>query len=237
MSGEIGKRVKVARESLTERMSQADLSRRLNLDRAIVSNWERGQHNPKDSALNEIASILKVEARWLKTGHGMMRPQEEATSVAETKVACEFSTTIAVPLRRGVLASDGFDGDCSFESDGMMEIPFFFVSVGKVEEYEVVQVTGSSMSPRAASGERVVIRKASEPIPNVITLLRSPDGKVYLKVLRLEPIPMAEPLNPIGETFRNLDGWEILGHAIGIDKDYLPGSTNIEYNQGKPLRA
>ena len=44
-------------------MSQAEMSKKLHVDRSAVSHWERGRGEPKGSILEKIAAACGVEMR------------------------------------------------------------------------------------------------------------------------------------------------------------------------------
>lgn len=60
---QFGKRVKEIR--LSRKMSQGDVSRRLNLHRSYISGIERGVRNPSLKVVEKIAKALGVKANDL----------------------------------------------------------------------------------------------------------------------------------------------------------------------------
>ncbi|UKA27165.1 helix-turn-helix domain-containing protein [Photobacterium damselae subsp. damselae] len=68
----IGKRLKHARESHPEKLSQADLARIIGVQQAIISKIERDK--VKDTRyIVELALALGVNIEWLKHGLGVMK--------------------------------------------------------------------------------------------------------------------------------------------------------------------
>ena len=59
----LGKNLKMLR--LKRKLSQGELSKRLNVDRAYISNIENGRMNPTLSTLEKIAQALKVSIKEL----------------------------------------------------------------------------------------------------------------------------------------------------------------------------
>ncbi|HED36675.1 MAG TPA: XRE family transcriptional regulator, partial [Ignavibacteria bacterium] len=53
------------RTRLEKRMSQGDICRALNLDRAYISNIENGRMNPTLSTLERIANALEISSSEL----------------------------------------------------------------------------------------------------------------------------------------------------------------------------
>lgn len=59
----LGKNLKMLR--LKRKLSQGELSKSLNVDRAYISNIENGRMNPTLSTLEKIAQTLKVSIKEL----------------------------------------------------------------------------------------------------------------------------------------------------------------------------
>jgi len=59
----LGKNLKILR--LKRKLSQGELSKSLNVDRAYISNIENGRMNPTLSTLEKIAQALKVSIKEL----------------------------------------------------------------------------------------------------------------------------------------------------------------------------
>jgi transcriptional regulator with XRE-family HTH domain len=59
----LGKNLKMLR--LKRKLSQGELSKSLNVDRAYISNIENGRMNPTLSTLEKIAQALKVSIKEL----------------------------------------------------------------------------------------------------------------------------------------------------------------------------
>jgi len=62
-SKKLGKNLKMIR--LKRKLSQGELSKSLNVDRAYISNIENGRMNPTLSTLEKIAQALKVSIKEL----------------------------------------------------------------------------------------------------------------------------------------------------------------------------
>lgn len=65
----LGSRITPARESAE--LSQAELSRRLGVERSAVSYWEKGIYRPTDQNLHSIAEVLSVNVEELIHGTGI----------------------------------------------------------------------------------------------------------------------------------------------------------------------
>lgn len=80
--GEVGKRIKAARESLLPApMKQTDLAERLRVSQARLSNWERGEHDPQLEYVLRAAKVLGVSVDWLMGEDVPMRESSQQVFV------------------------------------------------------------------------------------------------------------------------------------------------------------
>lgn len=66
----MGKRIKIARERLKPKLTQAKLGEALGLTGQAVSNWERGEDHPSAELIAQLKAELKVTYKWLHEGPG-----------------------------------------------------------------------------------------------------------------------------------------------------------------------
>lgn len=237
---ETGKRVKIARESFSAFLTQADLARELGVSQPVVSNWERGRNGPSSSMAKRIVQLLNIKDHWLATGEGPMRDEPEVVIVNDPQITEGFASTVALPVWRGILAAGSWSDECIFELDGLQEIPIFFLRGGAAHasEHAIARVAGLSMSPRIGSGESCIIYLDPVPKPNSISLVKSPDGRAYLKALRQTGNSWKlESVNKGGITIEDLAGYELVGHAIAIIGGDDREGANIEWRGGRPLKV
>lgn len=77
----ISTRIRRARALAT--LTQADLARRLGIQRSAVTQWERdGGTTPNVAHLAQVATETGVRFEWLATGRGACRPSEGEFDVA-----------------------------------------------------------------------------------------------------------------------------------------------------------
>jgi transcriptional regulator with XRE-family HTH domain len=69
---EMGERIKGAREA--EGLTQAQLGRALDVTRAAVGGWEKGQYAPEPKHWETLAKILKTTVTYLVAGRGIKPP-------------------------------------------------------------------------------------------------------------------------------------------------------------------
>lgn len=64
-------RIRLARRRSA--LSQAQLGKRMDVQRSAVANWESGAASPSSHHLELLACTLEVAHEWLATGRGEMR--------------------------------------------------------------------------------------------------------------------------------------------------------------------
>jgi len=251
---EPGEKLALARKYNSPALSQKELAQILKVDTSTVGRWESKNEIPPER-LPVIASLLNVREEWFYDGgdappsaarrspgdmltearstiYGV--PKEQQTRV-ETKMASGIQ--VAVPIWRGVAA--GSTEECEFvESDTpeFREVPMFFTADS--QNYVLCIASGQSMSTRIEHGDRILVRLDPDVPTGRLVVARSPEGRNYIKKLvgaqrRLELHSINPDFTPITE----IDGWQIKGGAIVIWHDYEAGKPNLEWDEGRYLRA
>jgi transcriptional regulator with XRE-family HTH domain len=95
---------RIRRARIMAHLTQAELARRLGVQRSAVTQWERdaGTH-PSVSHLAEIASETQVCFEWLATGRGECQPGDGALDTAVTIqdfARDELESRVLLSLRR-----------------------------------------------------------------------------------------------------------------------------------------
>lgn len=90
---EIGSRIVRLRKE--RGWSQAELARRLNVDRSRVSHWERGVHVPPIEALAELSALLGITLDFLVSGRTGLHEQ---LSRSQRQTAARHLTELARAL-------------------------------------------------------------------------------------------------------------------------------------------
>lgn len=225
--GEQSKWLKALRAS--RGMHQADLADRLGLSRSAVANYERGSAIPAD-VRQRILEIFEID--------------ERPATPEISPIPAGFSLTAAIRSWRGAAAALDPNMEEEFiEEESPTEVPTAFLIGGaaKIDRHDLVRVSGMSMAPRVMSGERVLIYRDPQLIPNSIVLAESPDRRAsYLKVLRFNGAARRWELHSLadgGAAFCDLSGWTVHGYAICIFGDDESEGRNVEWRYGKPLKA
>jgi transcriptional regulator with XRE-family HTH domain len=91
---EIGQRIVQRREELG--WSQADLAKRLQVERTRVSRWETGLHSPPLEDLPALSQALRTTLDELITGH---QPSIETLTVAQKKAGARYLNGLATLLQ------------------------------------------------------------------------------------------------------------------------------------------
>jgi transcriptional regulator with XRE-family HTH domain len=116
---ELGKRIAIARIAAGID-SQSELARRLEVSRAAVSQWEKGQAEPSTNSLRRIAMVTAQDLDWLATGR-----TREITSTAPVVRTVEGdpwpddSQAKAVAARRPPLEARRALGDIGVHVDSI----------------------------------------------------------------------------------------------------------------------
>lgn len=80
----VGERIKKARELRGQ--TQKDLGKKIELTSNYIYMIEKGRENPSDRTIRDIARVLCVREKWLRTGEGerdFPPEDEEAAYIAE----------------------------------------------------------------------------------------------------------------------------------------------------------
>jgi phage repressor protein C with HTH and peptisase S24 domain len=249
---EPGKKIALARRYHTPALSQRELAQQLGVDTSTVGRWESTDDIPKDR-IPSLTSKLNVTETWLFNGDDSLPTQgrlvpvheppnfiakspETATRLERQAIAGDL---LAVPVWRGVAA--GSVEECEFvESDEpeFKEIDAFYTA-GHRGPHVICVASGLSMAPRIGRGERALVRIDPDVPPGRLVVARSPDNRNYIKKL-VKTGPRSLELHSLNEDFPPIpfdDGWTVKGGVTIIWHDYEPGKPNLEWDEGRFLKA
>lgn len=242
----VGKKLKAARETLLPALTQEELAERLSpVTVAMVRNWETDRTEmPRPQAMR-VAEIYDMDWRWFYDGKETLPKQNEANAVVDNSESARaliegFSNTVAVRSFIGVLA--GLDNEETYfqEEEIPYEIPRAFLVGGtaNLDKHAILRASGPSLKPRVRSGSRVLTYDDGILYRNTVVAAQDPAGRWWIKVLR-EGSDSWElhSLNSQGATFTDLNGWRVAGHAVAIFHEPDEPGPNIEWIQGRPLKA
>ena len=139
-------------EALIKRgISAAELSRRLNINEATISQYRKGLYEPKQRRTQKIAEALNISIPWLLGGDVPMEPPKEQT----TLTALPSDKIFMRPLYNSVAAGIGAVADNTI----LTYIPTFISNSMEKDMYIWVNVQGDSMSPLIDDGSKILIKK------------------------------------------------------------------------------
>ena len=96
--------LRIRRARTQARLTQAELARRLAVQRSAVTQWERESGtSPSVAHLSQIARETQVHFEWLATGRGPAKPHDDAfidAVVAQDFARDEFESRALVAIRR-----------------------------------------------------------------------------------------------------------------------------------------
>lgn len=248
----VGEKLASARRYHTPSLTQRDLARLLGVDTSTVGRWESQNHIPS-AHLARVAEILDVREDWLLDGSDIpptaarRNPPVEPTNIRPIP-ATELSRGqqwlvaglwVALPVWRGVVA--GAEDECAFyaaDDPEFREIPGF-LTMGQPDRHVLCIASGMSMAPRIEHTERAVVKLDPDVPPNHIVVVRTDDNRNFIKRLVRGPHHQLE-LHSLNQNFQpitDLTGWTIKGGVVAILHAYEGGRPNIEWDEGRFLRA
>lgn len=145
-----------------------------------------------------------------------------------------------LPTWDGTIA--GFKDEWQFADEELSpptRVPSWLFTGKDPKRFIACRPKGLSMAPRIGQGDVVVIRLESNPAPGEIIVPRREDGVNFIKVFRISPFGVPE-LHSINGDFPIIameEEWVCKGVVVAILKPYVSGGTNIEFNDGTPLRG
>lgn len=153
MPGEIGQRIKQAREAYRGvGMKQNALASLIKVSPARLSNWEKGLHDPNGSFVAQLARFLEVPTKWLLTG--VVEPADETPALPE------MMPTTPQPMGKLKLmnAASAGRGNAYSIHDVEVEVPAILCR----DDYGALYVDGNSMEPLLFSTDIAIFQQAWE---------------------------------------------------------------------------
>ena len=245
---DVGDKLKMARRYHAPALTQSALAQVLGVDTSTVGRWEADNHIPSGK-LPQLAMLLNVKEEWFYDGSDLppsaarrtAYEPENMTRVMEPTRADRYIASglnVALPLWRGVAASSG--EECWYmeaETPEFGEVPYF-LTLGHPERHILAVAKGMSMAPRVGHADKAIVRLDPDVPPGHIVVAENTEAKRYIKKLlradgHLELHSLGDGFSPIVE----LDGWTLLGGVTAILHPYEAGRPNLEWDDGRYLRA
>lgn len=226
------RRLELALADMANPPSQAELARLAGVKPPSVSDWFSGQTKSlRGTSLIAVAAALGVNAKWLNTGLGPMRPGGNATHpafrVEEASKHYDSFHEIELVDARGSCGGGSVVWDIENREPLIKEPSWFQKYNVRPGDVFAVYADGDSMADFIVDGDIVIFdRTKLEPRSGVIYLIDHPDG---LRIKRLRRTIAGgwalESLNPDKGTYPD----EVISAA---DAELLKIRGEFVYRQG-----
>lgn len=179
----INDRITASRQA--QKMSKAELARRVGISHASVSKWESGLNQPKGRYLNDLAAALGVTVDWLLTGDGEARaqPAPEAMPGYHNVEPAVIPQGTRVPVLSYVQAghwhemceqATAFDGNVEYVTAGVDVGPCGFG----------LWLRGQSMEPFFKEGDLIIVDPDEAPQPGDFVVAKNGSEEATFKKYR-----------------------------------------------------
>jgi transcriptional regulator with XRE-family HTH domain len=221
-TGDIGRRVRVAREAMPGNVRIADLARSLGISHGRLSNWERGMHDPGLEELSKIAEVTDVSIDWLVGEPVPMRvfdAQKKAKPVYREGIR---HIPIYGPISAGNPSSSH---DEAIEWFAMMDWGTEFKRWGRI-------ISGFSMEPDLHPGWFAIFEDRQPESGHIVHAFDSGEDTVKQYRLDQDRNPLLVPTNPEYEII-DAKSWNVKGVCIAVAYKDIDGATVLkEYSYG-----
>jgi len=256
-----GERLKLAREYHSPKLDQEELAPMLGIARSTLAKYETSQAETVPlEVLRKAAAALKIREAYffaedvegppfgyrLDENDTRLIVREELAEFLHAGEASKAAQGIMkgdkVLLRcfRGVTAGHGDDDEAAYVEEEVPRAVFAFLTGGDSEHHDVLIVRGNSLHGLIEAGWEVIVRHERSPKPDDIVVVKDPEHRTLIKVLKVDRASGREYLvskhpdyKPI---YPNRDGWEYCSVAIAIVKRNEDGSLTFIWDEGRPLR-
>jgi len=233
------RRKKVERRLEQLGRNPAWLARELKKNKQSVYQWLEGRAPRDESVWPKIARLLDIPIEVLMDDARDLPTYDEVTLTKPQGGLRSFASgdMALLPVWRGVAA--GLADECYFvpsDSSEFLEVPAFLAGRDP-DRYIVCVAAGTSMSPRLRQGDKAVVRLDPNPPRNSLVVAQNPEGRRFIKALREKKALELHSLNENFAPIRNVSGWQLVGSVVAIWGEYEPGSANIEWDGGRPLKG
>ncbi|WP_323888152.1 LexA family protein [Aeromonas caviae] len=179
----INDRITASRQA--QKMSKAELARRVGISHASVSKWESGLNQPKGRYLNDLAAALGVTVDWLLTGDGEARaqPSPEVMPGYHNVEPAVIPQGTRVPVLSYVQAghwhemceqATAFDGNVEYVTAGVDVGPCGFG----------LWLRGQSMEPFFKEGDLIIVDPDEAPQPGDFVVAKNGSEEATFKKYR-----------------------------------------------------
>lgn len=179
----INDRITASRQA--QKMSKAELARRVGISHASVSKWESGLNQPKGRYLNDLAAALGVTVDWLLTGDG-----DVPGSSGEQQIPGYHNVELAVipqgkriPVISYVQAGNWREMcEQATTFDGNVEYVTASVDIGPCGFG--LWLRGDSMLPQFKEGDLIIVDPDEAPQPGDYVVAKNGSNEATFKKYR-----------------------------------------------------
>lgn len=217
VSGEVGKRLKIALEARFP-LRAIDLARALNVKPQRLNGWLVGNHDPSFEFVIKAAEFLRISRDWLLGEMVPMNLSNESGDMPITRTGIRF-----VPVYGAISAGSG--GSLAGDVVEWYEMKDW----GPDFERWFRVVKGFSMEdPRdpegsLCDGDLALIENRQYEPGHIVHAFNAGDDTIK-QFRRIDGAAMLCPKNPEFESF-SAESWHIKGVCIGFVRKYPDGST------------
>lgn len=159
-------------------LQHKDLVAATGASKGTVTNWISGVNNPTGNRLVQLAQALNTTSEWLLNGTGEINQDKNNF----TNVAFNESPLRRIPIldfvQAGIFNEVGYDG---INPKGETYTTYRSCKPDSVFSLEV---TGLSMSPEFAPGDKLVIDSAKDPYPGCYVIAQNGSHEATFKKYR-----------------------------------------------------
>lgn len=229
--GEVGARVRQAREAMPGKVGPTELSRRLGIPNPQrLSNWESGKHDPPYSILQAIARETGVSLQWLVTGQGSIAGKpplavHERREVSDPRNIVTYDK-VDMPYAGNLPAGDWSD---PLESEEFEEVES---RLWKRNRF-CARIVGDSCHPALQRNDFVIFEASTSPIFGRIVVAERSDHAATVKVLEWDAAtsgPVLRPVNPNVEP-PDADEWRVIGFLVCATWRTIYGAEVTHYQE------
>ncbi|MEV3802760.1 S24 family peptidase [Aeromonas veronii] len=179
----INDRITASRQA--QKMSKAELARRVGISHASVSKWESGLNQPKGRYLNDLAAALGVTVDWLLTGEGeaTARPSPEAMPGYHNVEPAVIPQGNRIPILSYVQAGNWREiCEQATTFDGNVEYVTASVDIGSCGFG--LWLRGDSMLPQFKEGDLIIVDPDEAPQPGDYVVAKNGSNEATFKKYR-----------------------------------------------------
>lgn len=210
---------------------------------AVAAYMTRNNASPSPDKLRLVSAEYNIPIGWFYDGLDQAPTSELQVARKEEFTPIDRlmhdGRSIVLPVWT---AAAGFDPEEDWDFDESEEteaVPLYLCGPDP-ENVRIIRVRGSSMSPRIPFGSRVLAHLQHDLGDRDLGVFQTPGGRLQVKLFRITPfgpqlVSLNDGFSPIGVP--EISDWLIRAAIITIKRPYAEGESNIEYNDGIPLKG